>query len=170
MRSGHHNRGGRGRRGRPPRLLLYRRRVRRALAPARSTSTTLWRPPTPTARPSSPGAPAEQAREARSRPTALRYFNACGADGGTARTTPPRRTSFRWPPRRPRRRAAQGIRRRLPHAGWHLPARLRARADLADAHIAALEALPECRGRSTWARAGRLRARVLAAVDAPPGS
>ena len=60
--------------------------------------------------------------------TALRYFNACGADGEPWRRPRPRdapRTA--GAARRARRHGAHGVRRRLPDRGRHLRARLRAR-------------------------------------------
>ena len=71
-------------------------------------------------------------QEARSRgelaATALRYFNACGADGARGEDHDPEsHLDPAGAPRRPRRHADQGVRRRLPHRGRHLRSRLRPR-------------------------------------------
>ena len=129
-RHGGRDRGGQGRRRRPPRLLLDGRRLRRAPARAHRRGRRA-RAHQPVRR--------EQTRRrtpARSRRgdagdlafTALRYFNACGADGAARRGSRPRVAPH--PPGavggQGRRRAAR-VRRRLPHSRRHLRARLRAR-------------------------------------------
>ena len=129
--------GGRGRGGRwppacrPPRLLLDGRRLRRARAHARSTRTTRSPRPTPTARPSSPGS----ACWAGGRASGGRLATSRCATSTPAAPTAPRGEDHDPEThliplalaRRPRRHAAPGLRRRLPHAGRHLRPRLRPR-------------------------------------------
>ena len=159
--------------GRPPRLLARRRPSTESRSACPSMRETPSPPPARTARPSSPGSASSRRRASRGElaATALRYFNACGADGARGEDHDPESHLIPLA----LRAARDGAPLRVFGGDYPTPDGTCVRdyvhvADLADAHIAALEALPDVQGSfNLGTGAGDSVRAVLDAVETVTG-